>query len=1169
MIAPMKTPLLTLFLCAGAIGSAQAQSARSTAPVLVQASRSATAPSALAKAVAEVPAPTSYSVVERGANHRVFERLVYEKSPSGRIYAKPHRYTEIATGMHYKDAKGNWLESSEKILPSAQGGAEAVQGGHQVYFPYDIYDGAIRTVTPDGVHLRSRPLCISYFDGTKSCVVAELTHSVGEILPSGNQVIYKNAFTDFAADLLCTYRKGSFECDLIFREQPPGPEEFGLNPSTSRLELLTEFFDTRDPRQTSSSVRQKSGLADTTLEFGKMRMIRGKAFAVGGQSKQAGSRKTEIPVSKTWTHLEGRTFLIEEVPIQQIAPELQSLPAPSSSDQGLPAYGSGRRAGSASRVLPPSRLVQASTNSVHMAKADVSGRPGVALDYTMVENQDAYTFQGDTTYYVVGDVNISDATIEGGTVVKHDASGNSINILGTVSCLTAPYRPAVLTSCDDNTVGEGVSCQGAGSCTGTLTLDVVNDLDVDLVVYVWGDSLDCIVCGETVSAASYGEFVRNAGLGQHYTAYAYYDGYYYSEYWGSLWPTLQSGTLEVHAYGNVNYSESGDSLCTPPPPGSPAVALTLADGGTLHDLRICNADVGISSSGNYSVTNLQFVNCQKAMRMDDCSFYAGNVLMSRVSTAFYGENFQGRCEQLTFDQGTSLTDDPDGAATISTLALTNSLLTGVASFGVVPVSTNYVVTLATNLDVFQTCGGGAYYLANDTYRNAGTTNVDPGLLSQLRTKTTYPPIVYSNASIDTVTQLAPQPQRDTDTPDLGYHYYALDYVFGGCDFYANLTVSAGTAIGWFELPDTGGPGYGISIFDDVTATFNGTVSEPCTFARYDTVQEGGTGNWTDKGWLAGITGQGSGDPSHAAVTVADFTRFALLTGDPNHFRDNCDYFILRANNCEFWSGLIGAYHMGLNLTNCFVDRTEWMGAHSETASVAMQNCLMHGGVLGVEHWDGSTWPVSVVDCAFDGTDFTDMDAPSGGDPDVTHCNYNAFLAGAGRTSVHGIDDVIVTNFNWQTSWLGNFYLPTNSALIDHGSTSADQLGLYHYTTQTNQMKETNSIVDIGYHYVAVDANGNRIDTDSDGLPDYLEDSNGNGLVDSGETDWRNPDTSGDGMLDGWKVLWGLNPLVDNAAQPSIRANYSYNLTDWLDTISGVRSGVVDLDNEGNVLSVSQ
>ena len=37
--------------------------------------------------------------------------------------------------------------------------------------------------------------------------------------------------------------------------------------------------------------------------------------------------------------------------------------------------------------------------------------------------------------------------------------------------------------------------------------------------------------------------------------------------------------------------------------------------------------------------------------------------------------------------------------------------------------------------------------------------------------------------------------------------------------------------------------------------------------------------------------------------------------------------------------------------------------------------------------------------------------------------------------------------------------------------------------------------------MAVDANGNPVDTDGDGEPDYVTDANGNGSTDSGELNW--------------------------------------------------------------------
>jgi hypothetical protein len=92
--------------------------------------------------------------------------------------------------------------------------------------------------------------------------------------------------------------------------------------------------------------------------------------------------------------------------------------------------------------------------------------------------------------------------------------------------------------------------------------------------------------------------------------------------------------------------------------------------------------------------------------------------------------------------------------------------------------------------------------------------------------------------------------------------------------------------------------------------------------------------------------------------------------------------------------------------------------------------------------------------------------------------------------------------------------------------------------------------------------GTPQDSDADGLTDAYE------LLAS-HTNPTDPDTDGDGLSDAAEVLWGLNPLFNEGAQPSFRSNYNYDLADWLEGISGVRTGVVNLDNEGNVLSVSQ
>jgi len=92
--------------------------------------------------------------------------------------------------------------------------------------------------------------------------------------------------------------------------------------------------------------------------------------------------------------------------------------------------------------------------------------------------------------------------------------------------------------------------------------------------------------------------------------------------------------------------------------------------------------------------------------------------------------------------------------------------------------------------------------------------------------------------------------------------------------------------------------------------------------------------------------------------------------------------------------------------------------------------------------------------------------------------------------------------------------------------------------------------------------GLPIDSDGDGLRDLYE-------ILITHTDPHNPDSSGDGMWDGWKVVWWLSPSVKHVSQPTERSNYTYNQADWMQQISGIKNGSVTLDAEGNVQQTTQ
>src|SRR6185437_27515 len=107
------------------------------------------------------------------------------------------------------------------------------------------------------------------------------------------------------------------------------------------------------------------------------------------------------------------------------------------------------------------------------------------------------------------------------------------------------------------------------------------------------------------------------------------------------------------------------------------------------------------------------------------------------------------------------------------LFLTNCILSAVTNLG--SCTTQSVAFASSSAGVFQTVGAGAYYLTDSSpYRDIGTTNINPSLLAQLSKKTTYPPILVLNSNFDALTTLGPAVQRDTDAPDLGYHYDPMD-----------------------------------------------------------------------------------------------------------------------------------------------------------------------------------------------------------------------------------------------------------------------------------------------------------------------------------------------------------------------------------------------------------
>jgi hypothetical protein len=446
---------------------------------LLFASRSSLAqPAAVTSAATD---PGTYSIVEAGPHYRVWQRVSAQTNSQGALAPVTNMaYTEICTGLNHLVA-GQYVESSENIAITPSGGA-ATNGQHQVYFAGNINTlGSIHLVTPDGKNLLSHIMALAYFDSSSgtNVLLAALQDSTGQILPSLNQVLYTNAFTNANADVRYTYTRAGLEQDVILRGQLPAPATWNLNPQTTWLQVWTEFDQSPVP-QVTLVTNQDNTWQDHFLNWGVMKMGPGKAFSLGDNTALT-------PVFKYWQvdQASGRSFLVEEVPLPSIAAQLQTLPAGAGASGGAGAGNSPKPAPGSDQfllarafdhpVLLARKRPQKAANPMRLAaKNDVS--KGLVMDYVTVSSSGSYTFQNDTVYYVSGPASFtSTVTFEGGTILKFSTNGSiSLSSGASLVWLGNIFRPVICTAKDDNSLGGWALPGSTGTPSGYYGAPMLN-----------------------------------------------------------------------------------------------------------------------------------------------------------------------------------------------------------------------------------------------------------------------------------------------------------------------------------------------------------------------------------------------------------------------------------------------------------------------------------------------------------------------------------------------------------------------------------------------------------------------------------------------------------------------------------------------------------------------
>ena len=964
--------------------------------------------------------------------------------PHSRTYSIGGRPTlALATGMNYWDGK-SWSPSDPSFLETPNGFvAGRVQ--HRTRLSSDLnVAGAVAVTTPDGLALSSTPVAIGIYDAVSGefALVGYVTNCLGE-LASNNQILFENAFLGTCASVVYTLGRGSFEQDIVFTGRLD-PADYGFvvnDKSHLRIQILTELYQPPEPDVITQPIYVESDPA---------------------------------------------------VRQQMVSPDLM--------DETI---GFGEFVLGLGRAFVTPSIAATNGAAAAVAKELIKTEDGRIM---LVESVD---------YLPLRDALLSlpDCQPPGGTArlnIKKDRLKAYASIAvpphaKEARTLPKPARKGVATT---SRIPEGVVIDYVATISGNLNSTTLFASDTNYFI-----SGNVFCNGAVTMEATIFKYKTNTFLQLNNTL------------------TTKSSMYRPIVCTAEDDNTIGDSLS-----GFPGYTGTINTGGyanpailmnqtslSLTNFRFCYAQQAVrytSPAGNtaatLNITHSQFVNCIRGVEIDFSGAGTGtgviavnlnNSLMAGVNYPVYassvGNPVTCTLENCTFDRSTQLFG---GSANGVTLKSTNSIYVSMTN-------STTGVTFAANFngfynDVqsfggsqviapsfpFQTVGAGSYYLVADSnFRNAGTSaGIPSALLTDLQKRTTYPPLVTAAAILNSPQSYFPQVQRDTDTLDLGFHYDPLDWALGGVLVTnATVTVSGGTAIAGFA---TNGYSRGLSIGQGASLQSQGTPNVPNWIVQYNTVQEEPITSWfTATNGILSSEYQGVGSGS---TINCRFTDFSIPSLDAPAFNAPTNTGPLNFQDCEFHSGKLLSALPTVNLTNCLLERVYTDLEPKDNLTNYFRNCLVYGASF-------TFFPSNslVQDNLFDSPIITNRNGYTGG--------FNAYVTNLTRMLPTKSTDVILASSpSYQAGPLGAYYVLASSVLINADTnTTADQVGLYQYTVCTNiassyEVKETNSWVDVTYHYVVTDASGNPQDTDGDGIPDYLEDPNGNGKVDSGETAWN-------------------------------------------------------------------
>jgi hypothetical protein len=408
---------------------------------------------------------------------------------------------ELGPNIHQQDpATGEWRQASPTIQATNDGAVLDFGGFHASFAANHHSSGAFSVTTPTGETLTGHVLGVCYQDMVSglSGFIATTKDSVGAV-EDGKRIVYHDAFSAISADLVYNFSKGAVEQDVVFSAFPPDPTALGMNPTSTLVQVVTEFLAPPQPsvnvRYFTNTMCSANGASiaveDDKIEFESVAFGFGQSFA---RHFDRADRLSPTVVQRWWRNIDGRAVLIESVPYVAIIAMAESA------GLGAPANQLPSIAASPVLQLPPVPNSAPGAQMLLVTNAQFS--PGVVMDWIAVPQiNGSYTFNSGTTYAITGQTYFSGpVTLALGTIVKYHQEA-CVNFSGGVTFNGGPQGWTVLTAVDDQTVGQAIP----------NSAPVPSGYYADWAMVIWGPGGTPFLCD--VRFAKRGIFFYTGGTG--------------------------------------------------------------------------------------------------------------------------------------------------------------------------------------------------------------------------------------------------------------------------------------------------------------------------------------------------------------------------------------------------------------------------------------------------------------------------------------------------------------------------------------------------------------------------------------------------------------------------------------------------------------------------------